>query len=475
MTLAAPLTYHRWIALALARAIQADDDQPQGREAHALLGRTSECLGKEHVPWLRALCQALARMTKPQWDRFTTHTLADHLESMHEFFGWAHVRGDGDPDDESEEDPDGEPFPTPRVRRLLLRPARMTARPYALEALELPVWHTLPDLANGLGIDLDMLEVLAGRAHHYRDAVATPLRPHVRATHHYRSLLVPKRREGMRLIEAPMPALKAVQRRLLDVLLARVPVHEAAHGFVTGRNVASHAAAHTGQHWVLRLDLQDFFPSIGRARIAALFRTLGYAEGVADRLTTLCTVRTPVNVRERLRDAGAIDFHGAKRLASPHLPQGAPTSPHLANLCTFSLDLRLEGLAYRFGAHYSRYADDLVFSGSRDTRLAPTALHAWVRTIVEEEGFRLRRDKTRLMRAGGRQTVTGVVVNLKPNLSRPDYDRLRAELHRLSHQAAVDGALRSPLLGRLAWAQQFVAASRAAKLRRLFGAIRFVP
>ncbi|WAC74825.1 reverse transcriptase family protein [Roseateles sp. SL47] len=457
MSSAVPLTYSRWIALALARALQADDHTPNGRETHALLGRGCACLGPEHRPWLQGLCGVLAKMPEPVWRHLTPQALASHLQTLPEF--WAGF-------DRSR--------PPVQVRQLLLRPSRMTARPFALEAAPLPEWHTLADAAEGLGVDLPMLDVLAGPAQRYREATATPQRPHVRATHHYRSLLVGKRRGGLRLIEAPMPALKAVQRRLLDVLLSKVPVHEAAHGFVPGRNVASHAREHAGRHWVFRFDMQDFFPSIGRARIQAVFRTLGYADSVADHLATLCTVRTPRAVRERLAEAGELSFMSAKRLASPHLPQGAPTSPHLANLCVFSLDLRLEGLAWRFGARYSRYADDLVFSGTRAQPLDPGVFHAWVREIVEDEGFRLRVDKTRLMRTGGRQTVTGVVVNETPNLSRPDYDRLRAELHRLGRQDRVDPRLRDVLLGRLAWAQQFVVPSRMAKLQRLFNAIPFV-
>lgn len=457
MSSSAPLTYPRWIALSLARAFQADDDAPGGRGAPALLGRAMACVGPEHRPWLQPLCEHLAGLSTPVWRGMTPQALGAHLQLRPEFqAGFA---------------PE---CPALQVRRLLLRPARMTPPPFALEDLPLPGWHTVADLAAGLGIDLSMLDVLAGPAQRYREATATPHRPHVQATGHYRSLLVPKRRGGLRLIEAPRPALKAVQRRLLRRLLDLLPVHEAAHGFVAGRNVASHAGHHAGQAWVFRFDLQDFFPSIGAARIRALFRTLGFGEAVADHLTTLCTVRTPRAVRERLQDEGGLSWHDLRRLASPHLPQGAPTSPQLANLCAFRLDLRLDGLAQRFGARYSRYADDLVFSGATRPALDAARLHAWVRAIAHDEGFRLRADKTRLMRAGGRQTVTGLVVNETPHLSRPDYDRLRAELHRLGRGPAVDPSLRAPLLGRLAWARQFVAPSRQAKLQRLFDAISFV-
>ncbi|OWQ47638.1 hypothetical protein CDL60_09505 [Roseateles noduli] len=452
------MSHHYWIAISLARALQADDESPRAREAGALLARAEQCLGTEARPWLKPLCDDLARWPGPVWRAHTVTSFAAELlelDAFHEGF-------------------DAERFPRPQVRRLLLRPSRMRPLPFALEHLVLPHWPTEADLAAWLGLTTDELDHFAGPARQYREATATPLRPHVVPTPHYRCLLVPKRRGGLRLIEAPLPRLKAIQRQLLDDLLNTLPCHEAAHGFVPGRNVATNAAVHVGQDFVIRFDLRDFFPSIGRARIAATFRTLGFSDAVVARLTTLCTTRTPAPVRERLREDSSIDFDGAKRLASPHLPQGAPTSPALANLCAFPLDMRLDGLAYRFGARYTRYADDLVFSGPATLRRDQREFRAWLQAIVEDEGFRLRHDKTHAMPAGGRQQVTGVVVNAKPNLAREDFDRLKAELHRLGGSTEVDPMQRSVLLGRIAWARQFLAPARVEKLQRMFDAIAFV-
>ena len=462
MSLAAPLTYPRWIALALARALQTDDDAPRGREAHALRARAEQCLGAEARPWLTPLCEELARWAGPVWLAHSVASLADALQALDAFHAGF--------------DPER---PRPTVRRLLLRPSRMRPPPLPLAPLAPlvpPDWPTEAELAAWLGLTLDELDHFAGPARQYRERTATPRQPHASPTPHYRGLLVPKRRGGLRLIEAPMPRLKALQRRLIDGFLSGVPCHEAAHGFTRGRNVATHAAGHAGQDFVIRFDLRDFFPSIGRARVAATLRTLGLPDAVVERLALLCLTRTPAPLRERLREDGSIDADGVRRLASFHLPQGAPTSPALANLCAFPMDLRLDGLAHRFGARYSRYADDLVFSGPASLRRDQRALRAWVTAIVEDEGFRLRRDKTRAMPAGGRQAIAGLVVNTRPNLARERYDRLRAELHQLgcrSRAGPVDPALRAPLLGRLAWARQFLAPSRRDKLQRLFDAISF--
>jgi hypothetical protein len=176
-------------------------------------------------------------------------------------------------------------------------------------------------------------------------------------------------------------------------------------------------------------------------------------------------------VREPLREAKALDFQAAKRLASPHLPQGAPTSPALANLCAFGLDLRLEGLAHRFGARYSRYADDLVFSGPAPLAQRFRQLHAWVDAIAADEGFALHPGKLRRALSHQQQRVTGLVVNAQPNIAREDYDLLRAELHRAANMGHVDPERRAHLQGRVAWACQALAPSRIVKLRALLAEV----
>jgi hypothetical protein len=241
-------------------------------------------------------------------------------------------------------------------------------------------------------------------------------------------------------------------------------VHEAAHGYVAGRSALTHAAAHTAQALLLRFDLRDFFNSITAARIHALWRTLGYPAGIARLLTALCTTRTPAAVRERLQDDGGLDRLGALRLAERHLPQGAPTSPALANLCCFRLDLRLAGLARRLDAHYTRYADDLVFSGPAALRGDARTLGAWVGAIAEAEGFRLQAHKTASVPRHRRQLVTGIVVNARPNLPRDAFDRLKARLHRCATRGVRPDDDAAALRGQIAWVTQLNPA-RAATLQ----------
>ncbi|MHA3913681.1 reverse transcriptase family protein [Halovulum sp. GXIMD14793] len=265
----------------------------------------------------------------------------------------------------------------------------------------------------------------------------------------------------MRLIEAPKQALKRIQRRILDGILRHVPVHDIAFGFVPGRNCIDAAQRHCGEALVISFDLKDFFPSIAAPRITALFRGLGYPAPVADLLTALCTLHTPARVRRRLPP------EHRRLYAARHLPQGAPTSPTLANLCAFRLDCRLAGLARRLDANISRYADDITFSGDATIRLAVLGA---VPEILAEEGFVLNPAKTRVQAQGQRQMVTGLVVNTHVNTPRREYDQLKAILHHCARPEDTrlsDPAFREHIEGRIGWVAQ-VNPARAERLRERF-------
>ncbi|MFN7924507.1 MAG: reverse transcriptase family protein [Bryobacteraceae bacterium] len=291
--------------------------------------------------------------------------------------------------------------------------------------------------------------------------------------YHYRVLSKPG---SLRLIEAPKRRMKALQRRILDDILVHVPPHDAAHGFVPGRSIKTFSAPHVGQSAVLRMDLRDFFPSIGRARVQALFRTIGYPESVADLLGGICTTATPkrawTNVtaeRDRLHEARML-------YRAPHLPQGAPTSPAIANLIAFHLDSRLTGLATASGATYTRYADDLAFSGGDTFLRSAERFSTHVAMILDEEGFSVNHRKTRIMRRGVRQYLAGVVVNDHLNIVRHDFDTLKAVLTNCArHGPASQNRTGHPnfrmhLEGRISFVEM-IHPARGAKLRAIFQSI----
>jgi hypothetical protein len=337
-----------------------------------------------------------------------------------------------------------------RVRRWFVAETAMGPTPWPVPALP-----TVADLGRLLNLPMGQLLWFADVRSLERDARHEALR-------HYRYRWLLKTTGGARMIEAPKPRLLRYQRVILHRILDAIPAHSAAHGFRAGRSARTYAAPHVGQEAVLRLDLEDFFGSVGAGRVFAIWRAAGYPEPVAHLLTGFVTNAIPGFVwaaapRPASGELLAAHHRLGRHLASPHLPQGAPTSPALANLAAHRLDRRLAGLAAKFGFTYTRYADDLAFSGDRRlARLAPW-LEAKVRELAAEEGFRLNVWKTRLLTAGGRQQLAGVVVNQRPNVVRTDYDTLKAILHNCarhgpqSQNRAGHPDFRAHLSGRVAW------------------------
>lgn len=250
----------------------------------------------------------------------------------------------------------------------------------------------------------------------------------VSETSHYARFRIPKKTGGTRLISAPMPRLKDAQRWVLEQILEPVPLHDAAHGFVAGRSIVTNAAAHVGREVVVNLDLKDFFPTLTFPRVRGVFQALGYSPEVATLLGLLCT---EPEVAEVELDGRRWFVHRSERF----LPQGSPCSPAITNLVCRRLDQRLAGLAEKLGFTYTRYADDLTFSGAPDR--VRTLLKA-VDAIVTDEGFTVHPDKTRVMRRGGCQEVTGLVVNDRLGVPRRMMRRWRAVLHQVRH-GGVEG------------------------------------
>lgn len=335
-------------------------------------------------------------------------------------------------------------------------------------AWPVPRWNSVSELREWLQLEPSEFDWFADRKGLERFAADESLR-------HYRYRWIRKRGGTARLIEAPKPRLKAIQRRLLDEVFTRIPTHDAAHGFRVGRSVASFVAPHVGRTAVLRMDLKDFFPSINPCRLRSLLMTCGYAEEVAVALTSVCTNRVPQSV---FKDFPFPENWEAKRsqlvlLRQAHFPQGAPTSPQIANLCAYRFDCRLTGLAQWAGATYTRYADDLLFSGDAEFARRSERFAIYVGAIAIEEGFEINTHKTRLMRSSIRQTAGGVVLNEKAQTPRAEFDVLKAILHRCVQSGPSTqnrdhiARFREHLAGRVAYVAQWNLA-RGAKLTALW-------
>ncbi len=225
---------------------------------------------------------------------------------------------------------------------------------------------------------------------------------------HYLFWTIPKRDGTKRTITAPKRELKAVQRWLLRNVFEKLPVHHAAHGFLAARSIETNARVHAGADIIVKVDVKDFFPTITMKRVKGLVRRAGLPESVAT-LVALLVTESP---REIVQFRGKT-LYVAKGERS--LPQGAPTSPAITNAICLRMDKRLSGLARAMGFAYTRYADDLAFSyrkkrGQKNEVPVGALLHG-VRQILEAEGFRVHQKKTTVMRSGGTQRITGLVVN----------------------------------------------------------------
>lgn len=229
----------------------------------------------------------------------------------------------------------------------------------------------------------------------------------------YTSFQIPKKKRGeFRTIDAPVPELKYIQRCLNVIFQTLHTPHAAAMGFVPGRSVADNAARHLGQNYVYNIDLKDFFTSIPSGRLFKRLQARPFALSpeLASLVTDLCC---------HTNDEG-------RRV----LPQGAPTSPTITNIVCERLDGKLQRLAKDYGLKYSRYADDITFSGMSNVFAPEGKFCTALRHIIEqEEHLVINPEKSRLCHRGMRQEVTGLTVNERPNVSRQYVKQLRTLLH----------------------------------------------
>jgi retron-type reverse transcriptase len=277
-----------------------------------------------------------------------------------------------------------------------------------LEAAGLPVLNTGVELANAIGITIGRLRWLT---FHRRGAVKV----------HYHRYEIAKKTGGVRQISAPKPHLSSAQHWVQENILSKVAIEAESHGFVPGRSILTNAGPHTRKQIVVNMDLKDFFPSITFRRVKGMFHKVGYSEQVSTILALLCT--EPPRVLAEIPNGKRYYVALGERV----LPQGACTSPSITNIICRRLDKRLRGLAEKLGYAYTRYADDLTFSGSDKSKVG--LLIKSIRSIITDEGFTEHPTKTCVMHRGRRQEVTGLTVNDKCTLNRKERRRLKAILH----------------------------------------------
>lgn len=272
-----------------------------------------------------------------------------------------------------------------------------------LKILGLPPLDNLGDLAEATRLS----KVLLYRLSKYQER-------------HYFFYGIPKPSGGVREISQPNTDLKAVQAWILRNILDHLTVHSASKGFEKNTNIKDNAMPHVGSLILLCADITDFFTNVKANKVWTLFRSIGYSKYMSSVLTRLCTVKNS-------------------------LPQGSPTSPKLANLCCYRMDHRFSTYSGGKGIIYTRYADDITFSGFSYNRVANTL--PILQQILKSEGFSLNKRKTRIMGPSKQRKVTGLVLSSDScGIGRQKMRIARAKIHRLCYKVyddTLDGEIQS--------------------------------
>jgi RNA-directed DNA polymerase len=237
---------------------------------------------------------------------------------------------------------------------------------FQLKNFGLPVIQTVDDLAEHIRVSPQLIRYLSYRANFL-----------------YKTYAIPKKDGTSRTIAQPSRELKALQGWILRNILDKLSSSENCTGFEIGRSILDNATPHVGANFLLNVDLKDFFPSINASKVYRIFSSIGYNNTVASLLTNLTV------------------YQG-------RLPQGAPTSPKLANLICLKLDSRIQGYAGPRGLVYTRYADDISLSGQTIKKIMNA--RSMLSTIVNSEGLEINSKKTELQGTMRRKEVTGLIL-----------------------------------------------------------------
>ena len=248
----------------------------------------------------------------------------------------------------------------------------------------------------------------------------------------YTCFHVRKRSGGFRYISAPAGDFRYMQQTIYHRILLLANIHPAVTGFCPGKSVSDNARVHLGRKNVLKVDLHDFFPSIRSPRVRAAFREMGYSRPIAKVLAELCCLRCC-------------------------LPQGAPTSPALSNIIAYPMDKKMMALAGEYGLVYTRYADDLTFSGDY---LPKDEVLVRIHRIIREEGFTMNVKKTRFLSEHKRKIITGVSVSSGKKMTLPKVKK--REIRKNVHYVLTKG-----LVGH----QEHIGSTDPVYLKRLLGSL----
>lgn len=261
-----------------------------------------------------------------------------------------------------------------------------------LSQKKLPIIFSTKHLALLLGLEFKTLKSIIGKR-----------------SIQYQFYEISKKRGGKRQISVPHKDLKYIQSWITENILNKVPVHNNIHGFVKGKSILSNAVNHLDAECILNIDLKKFFDSIEEKRVYSLFKFLGYHSNLAVDMAKLCTCPISEKYYETFSDDDKLLFQDIFQNKKAVLPQGAPSSPAISNLICSRLDKRMIGYSEKHNLKYTRYADDITFSGS----FSKMPKINFIKKVVKEENLKINWDKVRYYKKGQLQMVTGLLIDNK--------------------------------------------------------------
>ncbi len=307
-----------------------------------------------------------------------------------------------------------------------------------LKENNLPIIETDKDLAALLQIEYKTLRYLT----YHRDVVTFD---------NYYRFDIPKKSGGTRHIAAPKTQLKTAQRNILEKILEKIEVSNAAHGFIKSKSVITGAKIHkTSPDLLINIDLENFFPTITFERVRGLYQCLGYSGYISSLLAMICTYceRMPIEIKGETKYV---------KTSERILPQGSPASPMITNIICQRMDKRINGLCKKLGFTYTRYADDMSFSYIGDiNNISIGSFLNSIKKIIEDEGFNIKEEKTHILRKNNRQYITGIVINNQEiGVPRKWVDILRASIYnaeKLKNSGnSIPKEKRMEIKGKISW------------------------
>ncbi len=284
-----------------------------------------------------------------------------------------------------------------------------------LTAKQLPVIFSLKHFSILIGMEMsDVIKIIKNR------------------NNHYSYYLIKKKKGGFRRIVSPYKDLKFMQSWIKENILDKVEASKQATGFIKGKSILNNAKSHENSSVILNLDLSNFFESITEKRVFGIFKSLGYSKNLAIEFAKICTAQMTEEKYDAIPQEKQEFFQEIYQLKESVLVQGAPTSPALSNLICRRLDLRLSKLTNKLGINYSRYADDITFSGN-DNNLPSLSI---IKKIINDEDFQINWDKVGKYKKGQRQIVTGLLIDGKVRVPKS----FKKEIYRHLHFCSKYGA-----------------------------------